>query len=1124
MPRFMTLPRNRFYLPLFLPLLLLALTIAAIQPAAAQGDSARVLHNTRDTLYRSHIGAIPTNTPLTLRISVPEALMDNVALALVDYETLTPRLLPMNRTVTTPEGSDFYEITITTPEDPGVWNYWFVLRAGDTVTLYEDDTIDESGYSFARKGGTGVEVPASNSQPFGLTVYDPEFATPAWMHDAVIYQIFPDRFRNGNTENDPEDGSQVFYQNTPLEFHETWNTPVEDPRSDPNAQWNRDFYGGDLDGITEKLSYLQELGVTALYLNPIFTANSNHRYDTVNYAEIDPILGTQEDWNELVAAANEAGIRIILDGVFNHASSDSPYFDRYNRFDEVGACEDPASRYRTWFVFRAPGSEDFVKDPCADDGQGRTNYDSWFGFDTLPKFDNNNIFVRNFFYSSDTSVTRQWLQNGAYGWRLDAPGPVDDGRAVNVFWEEFRDEAKRINPDAVLIAELWDDVSPWLTGTQFDSTTNYRVRRAILGYTLGENYTDADGRIDGLTASEFDGMIQSLLEDYPDAANFAMMNILGSHDVARLRYVTNNDSTLQRFAVALQYALPGAPTIYYGDEIGLNSPNIQGNDDPYNRAPYPWDDTEGDHYRGADPKLYEYYQRLAQIRAEHPSLRTGDYSTLLINDETRVYAFMRSLEDDSAVIVANGSSAPQDVTLNMFNRVPNGTVLRNVLTDETVTVRDNMLPAAVPPQTAHIYVIDSGETASQSDSQLIVNVTSGDDTVDLTWDVESNFAYVVYRSYFPDSGFEPISGGIGTVDPSITFSDPDVENGTRYYYQVRYYSEAGMIIGESDVVSGAPGAPIEAVRVLPKGQVGINRPLDYTGFEFRAGVDVTSEQEQRILAEAILATLDVDPAALSGWQRMTRVFGEDGAYRVNLRPAAVGDYAAVARFSTDGGSTWTYTDSLPVTVRASSDTTPPAAPANVRTDKATAYNVILTWDAVDDAAGYLIYKGRGRNQILIGQTTDTTFRDIEAFEGSSYTYQVTAIDTRMNESEKTPILNVQVLRPTVDVTFTVTVPENTPAETDMFIAGDFKSAQYPLWNPAGLQMEQVDDTTWTITLSIQDGARIEYKYVRGDWLYVEKAADCSEMDNRVVVVRADDSTTHSREDTVINWRDVGGCP
>lgn len=359
------------------------------------------------------------------------------------------------------------------------------------------------------------------------------FTTPDWVKHAVFYQIFPERFANGDPANDPENV-------------QPWETP-------PTP---RNFMGGDLRGIIQRLDYLADLGITALYLNPIFQASSNHKYNTYDYFRIDPHFGDLATFHELITRAHQHNIRVILDGVFNHCGRG---FFAFHDVLENGA----ASPYLRWFHIK--------KLPLhAYDEKHPANYQGWWNLRSLPKFNTEHLPVRRYLLS----VGRYWIEQGADGWRLDVPGDIAD----HSFWQEFRQVVKQVNPDAYIVGEIWEDGLPWLDGTQFDAVMNYVWRDLCRDFfAYGKMGTDV-----------FAVGIEALLARYPQAATLVQLNLLGSHDTVRFRTEGGGDVRKLFVPILFQMTYPGAPCIYYGDEIGL-----EGGKDPLCRAGFPWDQASG---------------------------------------------------------------------------------------------------------------------------------------------------------------------------------------------------------------------------------------------------------------------------------------------------------------------------------------------------------------------------------------------------------------------------------------------------------------------------------------------------------------------------------------------------
>ncbi|OGO14711.1 MAG: hypothetical protein A2Y93_05970 [Chloroflexi bacterium RBG_13_68_17] len=420
---------------------------------------------------------------------------------------------------------------------------------------------------------------------------------PDWVQDSVFYQIFPDRFANGEPSNDP-----------------------------PNVQpWGarptiHGFQGGDLRGVIQRFDYLLDLGVTALYFNPIFQATSNHRYNTSDYYRIDPKLGRREDFNELLAVAHRHGLRVILDGVFNHCGRG------FFAFQDLLENQ-THSPYRDWYHIR--------RFPLDAYGEGRAeNYAAWWGFRSLPKFNTSNPQVRSFLLG----VGRYWVEAGADGWRLDVPNEIDDDE----FWAEFRETVRSANPDAYLVGEIWDVNPRWVGPRNFDGLMNYPLRNSLLGWVAEAS----------LSTTALATSIESLLTAYPRPHAFASYLPLGSHDTERIRTLCAGDVRKVRLMALIQFGLPGAPAIYYGDEIGM-----EGGKDPDSRRAFPWSESKWD--RG----LRDYYKGLIRLRRRLEPLRRGEYLRLLADDGAGVYAFARRTEAQAAVIVANASESTRQVEI-----------------------------------------------------------------------------------------------------------------------------------------------------------------------------------------------------------------------------------------------------------------------------------------------------------------------------------------------------------------------------------------------------------------------------------------------------------------------------
>jgi cyclomaltodextrinase / maltogenic alpha-amylase / neopullulanase len=441
--------------------------------------------------------------------------------------------------------------------------------------------------------------------------------TPDWVKNAVFYQIFPDRFARSQT---PQAG---LWQSSQLQ---PWD-------SQPTYEG---YKGGDLWGIIDRLEYLQELGINALYLTPVFQSPSNHRYHTHDYYQVDPMLGGNVALDALIEAVHRYNMKLVLDGVFNHASRGFFFF---NDILENG----PHSPWLDWFkIENWPLS--------AYDGAKPANYNSWVGNRALPQFNHDNAQVREYIMQ----VAEYWLKQGIDGWRLDVPNEV----TTPGFWQEFRDRVKAVNPEAYIVGEIWDDASPWLDGTQFDGVMNYRFAEPTIAFVSGDRfipeyaqyhytpYPAIDGR-------EYGKRISQLLDRHDWEIQQTQLNLLDSHDTARLLSSVGGDRDTVHLATTLLLTFPGAPCIYYGDEIGL-----PGDKDPDCRRGFPpsakWDlDT------------LKHHQKLIALRHQYPALRMGSYELLYAQDS--IYCFARILDSEIVIVAINTAEDAVNASFSVSN-------------------------------------------------------------------------------------------------------------------------------------------------------------------------------------------------------------------------------------------------------------------------------------------------------------------------------------------------------------------------------------------------------------------------------------------------------------------------
>jgi len=477
--------------------------------------------------------------------------------------------------------------------------------------------------------------------------------TPDWIKDAVFYQIFPDRFASSPALRKPAN-------------LELWEVPPT----------RHGFKGGDLLGIVEHLDYLADLGISALYLNPVFRSAANHRYQTYDYYQVDPLLGGNRALRQLLDEAHQRGIRVVLDGVFNHAGRG---FYQFHHILENEA----ASPYIAWFSIKGfpLNAYDVYQEP---------NYQAWWNLRALPKFNTSTPAVREFLWG----VAQHWVQLGIDGWRLDVPEEIPDP----FFWQELRRRVKAINPEAYLVGEIWHLAPDWLAGDRFDGVMNYPFATACLRFFVEEDVDPELVRGMGyaqgphLSVREFGATIDSLLGAYDPEVSRCLLNLLGSHDTPRFLTLARGEESALRLAILFQMTYPGAPCIYYGDEIGL-----QGGRDPDCRRAFPWGQ---ERWNGA---LLSYIKGCIALRQAHPALRRGEFTTLHARDE--VYAFARRLENESLVVALNAARSARAPQIEVAGYLPEGVRLRAVWSDAVATVEGGMLSGiSLPPRSGAVWV------------------------------------------------------------------------------------------------------------------------------------------------------------------------------------------------------------------------------------------------------------------------------------------------------------------------------------------------------------------------------------------------------------------------------------
>lgn len=589
------------------------------------------IFNSRKIEYKDKIRAIATDEKVKLRIIVPRSMKCCGATLCVVKENESPAYYSMFWAGMCGDDNEYWELHFFATT-PGLYWYHFEL---DTPW----------GRSFVRNVGRGVGDFAPDASDFQQTVYDKNFKTPDWLKGGIIYQIFPDRFYSSGTEKHGVRPSRVMRR---------WGDEPFWREEQMNGIWNNDYFGGDLKGVEEKLLYLANLGVTCIYLNPIFEANSNHRYDTADYEKIDPLLGTEDDLKSLCKTAREQyGISIILDGVFSHTGCDSKYFNIYSNYDDVGAYNSKESPYYPWYKFINWPDE----------------YHSWWGIKLLPEVIEETPEYREYICGKN-GILRKWLKCGISGWRLDVADELPD-----VFLDDLRRAVKDENSNAVIIGEVWEDATTklaygerrrYLLGEQLDSVMNYPFADAVLNFV---KFANADAFIDS---------VMSIIEKYPPQVTNVLMNHIGTHDTERAitrlagencegygrhwqhehnklsDYDYYRGVSMMKIASLIQYTLPGVPSLYYGDEIGM-----QGMKDPFNRACMDWYEP--------NTELHRWYKRLGEIRRGCKAFERGSFVPIYCSYKT--VAYLRSGDNNEVLVAVNLDENAVDI--NVGNRWDN---------------------------------------------------------------------------------------------------------------------------------------------------------------------------------------------------------------------------------------------------------------------------------------------------------------------------------------------------------------------------------------------------------------------------------------------------------------------
>ena len=650
-----------------------------------------IIHDSANESYRCPMGSVPTESEIQLRIFDGTGLVKRAeAIFSGDYCHREVRL------------DKALSCTVTMPKTPVALRYRFRLTLRGNRTCWLGEVF---GKQFSRVG-------MHDMSGFRLTVYQKGFDTPAWFRRSIMYQIFPDRFARDGSDTAADGIKYHRGMGRFIDHSEAWDKPVKwQPGPDESGYMPNDFYGGTFKGIEDKLPYLKSLGISVLYLNPIGESCSNHRYDTADYNVPDPILGTMKDFDRLVEAGKKQGIRIMLDGVFSHTGADSVYFNRYNCYDSPGAYQTTESPYYPWFVFY----------------EHPHKYRTWWGFESLPEVEETNPEWQDFIITGENSVVRNWLRHGTCGWRLDVADELPDQ-----VLELIRKATKEEGEDLVVMGEVWEDAiekesyglkRTYALGNALDTTMNYPFRDSAYKYLAG--HMDAYAMADFLLSQRL---------HYPKPMYYALMNLLSSHDIPRIRTMLAiapeampgercdqvarvvspeedyKGAQLQKLASALSFAIPGVPSVYYGDETGMN-----GFRDPFNRAPF--------HY-GKNP-LVDWYAKLGHLRNKYTALSTGSMGVYAPNHN--VVMVLRSItngvdalgeqaENSTLLLVVNRSYSSCTVETNLFETLRGFTAAEmNALTEAgftqavceltgtVATLSDGKFKTELPPMGVHLY-------------------------------------------------------------------------------------------------------------------------------------------------------------------------------------------------------------------------------------------------------------------------------------------------------------------------------------------------------------------------------------------------------------------------------------
>ncbi|WP_310604446.1 alpha-amylase family glycosyl hydrolase [Anaerosporobacter sp.] len=1227
--------------------------------------------DSQSTTYKNPFGAIPMESQdVTFRFAAEAGDAQLVKLELADGNDVAKTYVMNIATVL--DGKDYWEVTVPKKDfdSIGIWSYKFIVIDGSAKVEYGDDGVSGGTGAFSEEGQTG----------YNLTVYEKDYKTPDWMKNAVVYQIFPDRFYDGDSSNnnaklvDGVRGDSVQLFDGSMGSAGKWSDVPENPRQSeeankpyyPNATtdgvWSNEFYGGDISGIKQKLSYLQNLGVTAIYLNPVSWAASNHKYDATDYKHLDPMFGepvyniagnpasglnyeetkkaSDKVYEAFADACNDLGIYLIADGVFNHVGDDSIYFDRYEKYPEIGAYEYWS---RVWDTVEAKGvsqaeaekevknyfkaqinpdtntnytDADFVYTTWFEVGPNKVydedngnfihyEYECWWGYDSLPCIkavsaddtnltndenatiagvhEYNNVDYRKQVIGydltgksdADASAAMQeansqrWLWMGASGWRLDVAPDVSDET-----WQQFRTAVKSATgytdangntiADPVILGEEWGVATSYLLGDMFDSVMNYQFRAALQNFI-----------INGVDAQKFNAQLETIRENYPEEAWYAMLNLVDSHDT--VRNITKIDKPtweeentaiapeasdraikLQALTAIFQLSYPGAPTIYYGDEVG-----VTGTKDPDSRRTFPWErinastNTISSTYASKYGDLYNTYVNAADVRnANKEIFATGEIKTAYA--EGNVIAYARKSATKGGLSAINTSDKAVTFVADVADFLPEGLILQDKLGGTIqATVTDGKVSITIPAYSGIMMVSSQSfaELPTAPTNVAAVETNGATGKVTITWDaVDGAENYSVYRAYL--DGAQKTLLGTTADGVTTTFEDTDVVNGTRYYYYVKT-NKNGVASNYSSYVSALPSYEITV----------ITKPTDVAAVGL--GIGNTTEEIEVVITipgltdNATYAGKDVPgltfmlmyyynqkETAESVKLRYKEDVTDNGQitgkiYSATFEPTRAESYTYFARATVNNGYSYIESDENTVVVNASSNTTKPSKPV-LEQSISESNRVTLNWTCEDSTVkGFDIFRSQAtKNNAGVEVFTEyqridtvsagtTAYIDYAVNNDTKYKYYVEAFNEFYNR-DKSSDMEVMPKLVMVDVTIRLTIPSKvfTSATDSIYIASDANG-----WSANGWELKKpsgaTDSNIIEYTFKMMAGKKIQYKYTRGTWstegLTSNRANDTtapgnyaySSMDTNIsLTIRNQGGNKMLVEDYVLRWVDM----